>query len=287
MIFAALLMTFFAVILAFYLIYVPIRASIMKTSSEAADRVARELEDLFIFIPVSYIYGLKFGLMAVLGLLGFLLTFTSKPPFPFIMAGVGGLLGYFGPELILIYLRRRRRRKFSEQLVDCLTMMANGLRAGFTLQQAVEMVVEEMPAPVSQEFDLIMREYRVGVDLDEALWRCVRRTKDPDLELAVSAIGITRKIGGNIAEIFDRIVDMVRDRKLLAGKADALTAQGRLQALVVGLLPYALGLFIFKINPEMMSIMWTTWAGLGSLVLIVVLDIVGYTWVKKIANIKY
>jgi tight adherence protein B len=287
MIFAALLMTFFATLLAFYFVYVPIRASIMKTSSEAADRVARELEDIFIFIPANYVYTLKFGLMGLLGVLAFLLTYNTKAPFPFIMAGALGIAGYFGPELIVVYLRHRRRKKFSEQLVDGLSMMANGLRAGFSLQQAIEMLAEEMEAPISQEFNLVMREYRVGVDLDEALWRCVRRTKDPDLELAVSAIAVTRKLGGNLAEIFERIVDMVRDRKVLAGKADALTAQGRLQAVVVGVLPYALGFFIFKINPEMIRLMWTTWTGLLCLVAVVVLDVVGYMWVRKIADIKY
>jgi tight adherence protein B len=280
-------MTFIAVLLAFYLIYVPIRASVMKTSTEAAGRVSRELEDIFIFVPAHYVYSLKFGLMSLCGVLGFLFTYTSKPPFPFIMAGVLGALGYFGPELVVIVLRQRRRKKFSEQLVDGLTMMANGMRAGFSLQQAIEMLKDEMAPPISQEFDLVMREYKLGVELDEALWRCARRTKDADLELAVSAIGVTRKLGGNLAEIFERIVDMVRDRKLLAGKADSLTAQGRLQATVVGILPYALGFFVFKINPEMMRLMWTTWSGLFCLVLVVVLDVVGYVWVRKIAHIKY
>ncbi len=287
MIFSALLLTFIAVLMAFYLIYVPIRASIMKTSTEAAGRVSRELEDIFIFVPANYVYSLKFGLMGLFGLMGFLFTYTSKPPFPFIMAGVLGAAGYFGPEVVVIILRQRRRKKFSEQLVDGLAMMANGLRAGFSLQQAIEMLKDEMEAPISQEFDLVLREYKLGVELDEALWRCARRTKDADLELAVSAIAVTRKLGGNLAEIFERIVDMVRDRKLLAGKADALTSQGRLQALVVGILPYVLGFFVFKINPEMMRLMWTTWTGMACLVLVVVLDVVGYVWVRKIADIKY
>jgi len=172
-------------------------------------------------------------------------------------------------------------------LVDGLVMMANGLRAGFNLQQAVDMLIEEMPAPISQEFELVRREWRIGVDVDQALRNCVNRTKDEDLDLVVSAIQITRQLGGNMAEVFDRIVAMVRERKILHGKAEALTSEGKLQAVVVGLLPYGFLFFMVKINPQMMSLMWTTVPGFLMLCAVIVLDVVGYLWVRKVATIEY
>ncbi|MCB1102130.1 MAG: type II secretion system F family protein, partial [Kiritimatiellae bacterium] len=187
----------------------------------------------------------------------------------------------------IAFLRRRRRKQFSEQFIDGLVMLSNGLRAGFTLQQAMELLVDEMPAPLSQEFELILREYRLGVEIDQALQNAVTRTKDEDLDLAVSAIVITRRMGGNLAEIFERIVNMVRDRKLLGGKAAALTAQGKIQALVVGALPYGFGFILFQINPDMLRLMWTTIPGFIGLVIVVILDLIGYLWVKKIADVKY
>jgi tight adherence protein B len=215
------------------------------------------------------------------------LTWEAKPPFPFIVAGVFGVIGYWAPEIVIVIMRRKRRAKFSEQLVDGLVLMSNGLRAGFTLLQAIDMLVEEMPAPISQEFDLVRREYRVGVDLDQALRNCVARTKDEDLDLMVTATQITRHLGGNLSEVFERIVAMVRDRKILSGKADALTSEGKLQAMVVGLLPYVFAFFMVKINPELMRLMWTTVPGFIALGLVVILDVAGYFWVRKVANIEY
>lgn len=287
MIYLALIMTFLAVILAFYLIYIPLKENIHRSSRESRDRINKELEEMFIFLPFENFFMVKLGLGAGVGMLGFILFSTGTAMAPFISAGIGGLLGFYLPEIFIAFLRRRRRKQFSEQFIDGLVMLSNGLRAGFTLQQAMELLVEEMPAPLSQEFELILREYRLGVEIDQALQNAVTRTKDEDLDLAVSAIVITRRMGGNLAEIFERIVNMVRDRKLLGGKAAALTAQGKIQALVVGALPYGFGFILFQINPEMLRLMWTTIPGFIGLVIVVILDLIGYLWVKKIADVKY
>jgi tight adherence protein B len=107
------------------------------------------------------------------------------------------------------------------------------------------------------------------------------------LDLVVTAIQITRQLGGNLAEVFDRIVAMVRERKILKGKAEALTSEGRLQAVVVGLLPYGFMFFMIKINPDLMSLMWTTVPGFCLLVLVIILDVVGYLWVRKTSQVEY
>ncbi|MCB1069027.1 MAG: type II secretion system F family protein [Verrucomicrobia bacterium] len=287
MIYLALIMTFLAVILAFYLIYIPLKENIHRSSRESRDRINKELEEMFIFLPFENFFMVKLGLGAGVGMLGFILFSTGTAMAPFISAGLGALLGFYLPELFIAFLRRRRRKQFSEQFIDGLVMLSNGLRAGFTLQQAMELLVDEMPAPLSQEFELILREYRLGVEIDQALQNAVTRTKDEDLDLAVSAIVITRRMGGNLAEIFERIVNMVRDRKLLGGKAAALTAQGKIQALVVGALPYGFGFILFQINPDMLRLMWTTIPGFIGLVIVVILDLIGYLWVKKIADVKY
>ena len=287
MIYLALIMTFLAVILAFYLIYIPLKENIHRSSRESRDRINKELEEMFIFLPFENFFMVKLGLGAGVGMLGFILFSTGTAMAPFISAGLGALLGFYLPELFIAFLRRRRRKQFSEQFIDGLVMLSNGLRAGFTLQQSMELLVDEMPAPLSQEFELILREYRLGVEIDQALQNAVTRTKDEDLDLAVSAIVITRRMGGNLAEIFERIVNMVRDRKLLGGKAAALTAQGKIQALVVGALPYGFGFILFQINPDMLRLMWTTIPGFIGLVIVVILDLIGYLWVKKIADVKY
>ena len=251
------------------------------------EQVARELEQMFIFISVDGLQKLKLTLACVVAVIGLIFAWDFAPPGPIVVAIIVGAMAYWGPEIFIIFLRRRRRAAFSEQLVDGLVMMSNGLRSGFTLQQAIDMLIEEMPAPISQEFDLVRREYRVGVDLDVALKNCVDRTKDEDLGLVVTAIQITRQLGGNLAEVFDKIVGMVRERKILQGKADALTSEGKMQAAVVGMLPYGFLFAMIKVNPDLMRLMWTTLPGFIALLFVVILDVVGYLWVRKMASIEY
>ncbi|MEI6970999.1 MAG: secretion system protein, partial [bacterium] len=111
--------------------------------------------------------------------------------------------------------------------------------------------------------------------------------KNDDFDLAVTAISICRQVGGNLPEIFDRIVTMVRDRKLIEGKVDALTAQGKLQASIVAILPWVFAFFCTKINPDLMQLLWTTIPGILAMALAIILDVAGYFWVRKLAMVKY
>lgn len=282
-----LIMAFLAVVVGFYLVYVPVKSGLNNASEKRKQVVARKLDEMFIFIPLEHLGNIKLAGAVVIGGIVFLMCFNMAPPAPYISAAIGAVLGFYSPEMVIAWLRKRRRKQFAEQLVDGLVLMANGLRAGFSLQQAIEMLVEESKPPISQEFELVLSEFKMGVELDKALNNCVKRTRDADLELAVIAMSITRQLGGNIAEIFDRIVTMVRARKILEGKVDSLTAQGRLQALVVGLLPYAFGFMLMKIQPSLIRLLWTTVPGFIALLLVIVLDVIGYFWVRKVADVKY
>jgi tight adherence protein B len=281
------LILIFGAIIFFLFLFRPAKEALQNNIFRQRDHVARELEDMFIFISVDGLQKMKWTLAMIVAGVGFVLAWDVKPPGGLITAFLLGAIAYWGPEIFIIFLRRRRRAAFSEQLVDGLVLMSNGLRSGFTLQQAIDMLIEEMPAPMNQEFELVRREYRVGVDLDVALRNCVNRTQDVDLDLVVTAIQITRQLGGNLAEVFDRIVAMVRERKVLAGKAEALTSEGKMQATVVGLLPYGFMFAMIKVNPDLMQLMWTTIPGFLCLVAVIVLDIVGYLWVRKLATVEY
>ena len=287
MLYLILLTGFLGFGLGFYLLYQPVSRALEQNVFRQQSRVAHDLEEMFIFIKVDELQKLKWLLACLAGGAGVLLSWESVPPGALVVGLVLGVFGYFGPELYIMYLRRHRQAAFSEQLVDGLVLMANGLRSGFNLQQAMDMLIDEMPAPISQEFKLVREEIRFGVDLDQALRNCVNRTRDEDLDLVVTAVQITRQLGGNLAEVFDRIVAMVRERKLLHGKAEALTAEGKMQAMVVGLLPYVFGFFMVKVNPDLMRLMWTTVPGFIALAVVVVLDVVGYFWVLKIAKVEY
>ena len=287
MLYVILIISFLAVLFAFQMIYLPLREGVKRANEQSEKTVARDLDAMFVFISVEHLPYVKLGCALGLGTLLLLLTFNMKPPGPFVLAGIGALLGYFLPEVVIHRMKRKRLQRFGEQLVDGLVLLSNGLRAGFTLQQALEMLVEESKPPISQEFSLVLRQYRLGMDIDEALLRCVTRTEDEDLGLAVTAVMITRQVGGNLAEIFDRIVAMIRDRKMLEGKVTALTAQGKMQAMVVALVPWVLGVAVAKINPDLMKLMWSTMPGWVALGLVFILDLLGYLWVVKLTKVEY
>jgi tight adherence protein B len=282
-----LLISFVAIVLTFLLVWVPIRDAVKLANEQAEKQVSKDLDAMFVFLPVDYLPYIKLGCMLLLGLILYVITYMATPPAPYVAAGLGAVLGYFVPEIFVHRMKRKRIAKFSNQLVDGLVLLSNGLRAGFSLQQALEMLVEESDPPISQEFALVLRQYQLGMDIDDALLRCVTRTEDEDLGLAVTAVMITRQVGGNLAEIFDRIVSMIRDRKLLQGKVQALTAQGKLQAVVVALIPYILGAIVMKVNPELMQVMWSTVPGIIALSIVIVLDTIGYLWVVKLTRIEY
>jgi len=287
MLYVILGVSFVVAIMAFQMIYVPINEGIKQANAKAEASVTKDLDAMFVFISVEHLGYIKLGCMGLIGISLYMICFNMKPPAPYIVAGIGAGAGYFTPELVLSVLGKRRKAKFAEQLVDALVLLSNGLRAGFTFQQALEMLVEESKPPLSQEFSLALRQYRLGLDLDDALLKVVKRTEDEDLGLAVTAVSITREVGGNLAEIFDRIVSMIRERKLLEGKVSAMTAQGKMQAMVVALIPYLLGAVVAKINPEMMKLMWTTLPGYIALGLVILLDSIGYFWVLKLTKIEY
>lgn len=287
MLYLILLAVFGAVGAFFYFLYKPTEEAMQRNVFRQKEHVTRELEQMFIFISVDGLQKIKWTLATVMAGVGLILSWEATPPAPMIVAVLTGAAAYWGPEIYIILLRRKRRAAFSEQLVEGLVLMSNGLRSGFTLQQAIDMLIEEMPVPLSQEFELVRREFRVGVDIDVCLRNCVNRTKDEDLDLVVTAIQITRQLGGNLAEVFDRIVAMVRERKILKGKADALTGEGKMQAMVVGLLPYGFMFAMTKVNPDLMRLMWTTMPGLIALALVILLDVIGYLWVRKLADVEY
>jgi tight adherence protein B len=281
------IIAFCAILAGVFLVFVPLRDSIKRAGDREREKMTRKLDDMFVFIPVDHLLTLKLVASAIGAAAAFFLCFNLPGWTPYVTGVIGAVAGFFSPELVVKWMKRRRQKLFADQLVDSLIMLSNGLKAGFTLQQAVEMVAQEGKPPISQEFELVLREFHFGVDLETALVNSGKRVRNDDFDLAVTAISICRQVGGNLPEIFDRIVTMVRDRKLIEGKVDALTAQGRLQALIVALLPWVFAFFCTKINPELMQLLWTTVPGILAMALAVTLDVAGYFWVRRLSMVKY
>lgn len=258
-----------------------------RAAGQSRESVQTRLADLFIFVPAERLWPLKYLLLVVGAGASLFLVTTASWFVVLALAMIGGALGFYLPDLTLLWLWRYRRRRFSAQMLEALFLLASGLRAGFSFQQTLELLVQEMRPPLGQELALVLREYRLGVDLDVALMKCAQRMNDADFYLIVGAVSITRQSGGNLAQIFDRIETLVRERLLLKGKMAALTAQSRLQGVIVGVLPYLFAFLMYQINPQLVRLLWSTPEGILAVLAVVVLDIAGFFWVRKLAALRF
>lgn len=168
----------------------------------------------------------------------------------YIMPLVGFIGGYFLPRIFVKFRQRRRLNQFNDQLGDGITLMANGLRAGYSLLQAMDAVAREMPPPMSDEFRRVVREIGLGIDHDRAFNNLLRRVPSDDLDLMVTAIGVQQEVGGNLAEILEIIGYVIRERVRIKGEIQVLTAQGQLSGYVISALPIIMGLLLYAMNQK-------------------------------------
>jgi tight adherence protein B len=211
---------------------------------------------------------------------------------PFVLL-IGGLIGFAIPRFWLGRRRSGRLNQFNKQLPDTITLIANGLRAGSSFLQAIELVVREARPPVSTEFARVIREVNLGLAFDEALENMVRRVRSDDLELMATAISIQHNVGGNLAEILDSIAYTIRERVRIKGEIRTLTAQQRLSGYVVGFLPIGLAGFLFIAAPGFMAPMFddsVNILGLPAGVIILIFGgfmmFMGFMFIRKIVDIE-
>ena len=180
----------------------------------------------------------------------------------------------------------KRLQSFLYQMADCLTLIANSLRAGFSFLQTVELISKEMKPPVSTEFARVLRETNLGKPLDQALTEMDQRVGSPDFSLIVTAFLIQQQVGGNLADIIDVIRDTILERIRIRREIHTLTAQGRASGVVLALLPVAMGLFMYITSPEYMRPLLTTRLGQMIIAGAVFLEFVGFLIIRKIVDIK-
>lgn len=190
------------------------------------------------------------------------------------------------PPLLLSRLKKERERKLNEQLPDTLSLISGALKAGYSFMQAVDMTVAETSPPVSVEFKRVLTEARLGLPVEAALDNMARRVESESFDWAVMAIKIQREAGGNLSEILQTVADTIRERDRLSRHVKVLTAEGRLSAVVLCVLPFGIGALLWIINPSYLSPLFDRPIGLAMSGLAAILLAVGWIWLKKIATIE-
>ncbi len=200
---------------------------------------------------------------------------------------LGFLVGLLGFGWYIRYLQQRRLNQFNEQLVDTLNLIINGLRAGFSLPQALDAVAKEMPPPVSEEFRRLVQELQIGIPRDKALDNLVKRMPSQDLDLVVTAMKIQQEVGGPLTEILENTVHTIRERIRIQGEIRTLTAQVRFSGMVLSLMPICLFLIIYRIAPDYAGqFLRNGLCGYSMLGLALVLIGTGYYIMRRIAQIE-
>ena len=255
------------------------RRALLSWQERFTETAKVSLEDMFVFIDPGSLFKLNLALFILLPLL--LWAFTGSP----VLAVLGALGGAILPRASWVILRRRRMALLVEQLPDGLTMMAGAMRAGASLQIALDLVVKESPAPLSQEFSVLLREQRLGLALEDSLRGLSQRLKQEDIDLFVSAVTIAKEVGGNLSEILERLSSTLRAKAVMEGKIKALTSQGKLQGIVVGMLPVLLAGVLYAMDPRAMKPLFTTIYGWGTMAVIFIFLTMGAFFIKKIVTI--
>jgi tight adherence protein B len=237
-----------------------------------------DLSDMFLFIDPRQMLVLNIASMCLMGILSYII-------FNPILCVGATIFGFFAPMLMVKHYRKRRIKKFNVQLVDALQAMANAFKAGLTFPQAIEHVAREAMPPLSQEFGLFVKEVKLGVPLEEALINMAKRVGSDDLELVVVSTNIARMLGGNMAEMFETISTVIRERFRLEGKIDALTSQGKLQGWIVASMPAVLGMVLNAMRPDLMEPMMDHIFGYILVTVIAIMEILGILIIRRIVNI--
>lgn len=247
-----------------------------STFSESA---SNNLGDMFMFVDPQKLFIFNIIGVVVIPIVVWLISRN-------LIASVAALAGMVAlPWWIYKTIKENRFKKFEQQLPEALMAISSNLQAGASLQMAFESLIAEQPKPLNQEFELLMRQTRIGVDMETALSNMEKRLPIADFIVVVSAIKISREVGGNLIEVMEKLANTLRRKSAMEGKIESLTSQGRLQGKVMTGLPILLGVILMQIEPKAMSMMFTTPMGWATLAVIVVMEVLGYLTIVKITSI--
>src|SRR6185312_15097872 len=256
-----------------------IQEGVERYKAKAAEW-AHEYDRQFVVIKIHYLVGVP----VALGFLFGLLTFDI---FGFlIFAGFGVYAGLSIPGWLLRNIRFKRGMQCEAQLMDTMIMMSNGLKSGMDLVKVLELVKTDAQPPISEEFGLCLQNYGLGTSLERALEGVEERVQSRLLSYMIKAVIIQRSVGGNLTKIFDRIVENIREESKLVEKTAAMTAQQRIQAIVVGIMPWVMLIIMFLFQPATMKEFYFSPIGFFTLVFCTIWIGIGMKVVNKLGDIS-
>lgn len=260
------------------LISLVVQRGIGRYRATFVDNASVSLRRNFIIANPHALFAISVLLTAILGLCGY-----SAVGFAGAIAGT--VISFIAPRFAAAWLRERRRKQFVYQFPDALLALASALRAGANLIKGLELLASRQPRPLGQELTIVLAEHRIGRPLADAFADLRQRIDAPELDLMNTAINVSRRVGGNLADTLESLARTLQEKAHVEGKIDALTAMGRAQGWVIGLLPFFIGFVLYQQQPQRMSLMFTQWYGWVVLGVIAAMMSVAAWMIRKIVNI--
>ena len=251
-----------------------------KMHQAEARRVGGKLEEMYVWVDEKKLV-LYFTLSPVVFGVLFFALFKNVV---LIFAGV--VTGLIAPMLVVRQMQRIRRGRFNAQLSDALVHLSQSLKAGLSLLQALEILIEDMPPPLSQEFSLVVKENKMGVPLEESFERLNKKMDSEDLNFMTTAIMVARETGGNLTDIFAHLSENIRIRKKINDQIKTLTTQARWQGMIMSFLPIVFGVFILQTNRNFLDTMLESDIGRVLLVWCVISEIIGTVLLNRMSKIE-
>jgi len=249
-----------------------------QLKQEAA--VAKEMDKMFYDKSPKNIVMLYFILPLLFGMGGYFILKSQ------IFMVLGIFIGLATPNFILKIRYKLRISKFNAQLLDAINMLSSCIKGGLSLLQGLEVLVEEMPVPMSQELGLVVRENKMGIPLEECLNRLNKRLNIDELGLVINALLVARETGGELPKVFSRLTVTIRDNRKLKESIKTLTLQGRMQGVIMSFLPFAFVAWVLSVNKHHFDIMLESDTGRLLLIVAVILQSVGMILIKMFSTIK-
>jgi tight adherence protein B len=241
----------------------------LKRLLDQADLPVRPAEALFVYLMGAVVGG-ALGLLLGNAMVGLI-----------VLAVIA-----IAPWAILMQIAKRRTTAFTDQLPDMLQLLGTTLRSGFSILQGLTTVSQQLSDPIGKEMRHVVAEARLGRPLVDALNEVAQKVRSPDFEWVVSAIGIQREVGGNLAELLDIVADTMMARARIRRDAHTLTAEGRIGAWVISVLPIVIGVFVYSVNPSYIRPLFHQAFGEILFYGSIVLAAIGIFWVSKIVDIE-
>lgn len=227
------------------------------------------------------LYLLSFGLAAIVFLALWPNIFSGL-----LFGAVISIAGWSVPKIVLKNMWEKRCTRITDQMVDGMTIMGNGIKSGLSITQSMERVVQNMSGPLPQEFNLVLNKIRLGLSVEESLNEFGDRIPRQDVQMFVTSVNILKETGGNLAETFETIVMTVRERQKIEKRIEAMTAQGMTQAVILTLVPFILLVVFMMVDPTFVKPLFTRPLGWVFLFIMLALQVIGGVAMKKIVTIK-